>query len=94
MADSGADLVEIDHKVSLKTAKQLIGDRVCLIGILDPSAVLLYGTPERVAEASQQCIDDAGRGGAFILGSGCEVAYYTPQENMKAMIATARRNRY
>ena len=94
MADSGADLVEIDHKVSLRTAKQLIGDRVCLIGNLDPSAVLLYGSPDQVAEAAQKCIDDAGQGGGFILGSGCELAYGTPQENVKAMIRIARSHQY
>lgn len=94
MADSGADLIEIDYKVSLKTAKERIGDRVCLIGNLDPSSVLLAGTPELVASEAQQCIEDAGQGGGFILGSGCELAYYTPQGNVKAMIATARRNKY
>lgn len=94
MADTGADLIEIDYKVSLKTAKALVGDRVCLIGNLDPSSVLLYGTPERVAKEAQQCIDAAGEGGRFILGSGCELALFTPQENVKAMIATARKNRY
>lgn len=94
MASTGADLVEIDYKVSLRTAKEKVGGQVCLIGNLDPSSILLYGTPEKVAEESQKCIDAAGQGGRFILGSGCEVAPFTPQENLKAMIATAHRNRY
>lgn len=94
MASSGPDLVEIDYKVDLRVAKQLIGNKVCLIGNLDPSSVLLYGSAADVAAASQKCIDDAGTDGGFILGSGCEVAYYTPQANMKAMVATARKNRY
>lgn len=94
MADTGADLVEIDYKVSLREAHKLIGDRVCLIGNLDPSSVLLYGSPERIAAEAQACIDAAGRDGGFILGSGCEVAPFTPQANIKAMVATARSNRY
>jgi len=61
---------------------------------LDPSAVLLYGSPDQVAEAAQKCIDDAGQGGGFILGSGCELAYRTPQENVSAMIRVARNHRY
>lgn len=94
MADTGADIIELDYKVSLQKAKELIGSKVCLMGNLDPSSILLNGTPELVAEKSQKCIDDAGKGGGFILGSGCELAFYTPQENVKAMIATARRNTY
>ena len=94
MAETGADIIELDYKVSLETAKQCIGESVCLIGNLDPASILLNGTPELVAEESQKCIDAAGKGRGFILGSGCELALYTPVENVKAMIATARNNSF
>ena len=94
MADTGADIIELDHKVDLKTAKEQVGRRVCLMGNLDPSSVLFSGTPELVAAKSQKCIEDAGSEGGFILGSGCELAYFTPKENVRAMISTARSNIY
>lgn len=94
MAQTGADILEIDHKVDLRHARELVADTVCLMGNLDPSSVLLSGSPKLVAEKAQQAIDAAGVHGGFILGSGCEVATKTPIANIKAMCAVARSYRY
>jgi len=90
MADTGAHVLELDHKVSLKTAKERVGNRVCLMGNLDPVELLWRGSPEAVKLAARQAIADAASGGGFILGSGCEVPPSAPIENLKAMIAAAR----
>ena len=94
MADTGTDIVEIDSKVSMRTAKETIGDRSALIGNLEPSAVLLQGTPELVHEKSREVIRDAGENYGLILGSGCEVPPNTPKENILAMVRAARESRY
>lgn len=94
MAQTGADILELDYKVDLLEARKIVGDRVCLMGNLDPTSVLLEGTPELVEEKAQQAIADAGRNGAFILGSGCEVATRTPLENLLAMSRVARAHKY
>ena len=90
MAETGAHILELDHKVSLKVAVERVGHRVCLMGNLDPVEVLWRGTPETVQRAAQQAMADAGGGGGFILGSGCEVPVAAPRENLMAMIAAAR----
>ncbi len=90
MAETGAQILELDHKVSLKTAKKRVGHRVCLMGNLDPVEVLWRAAPESVALAARQAVADAGQDGGFILGSGCEVPMYAPQANLHAMIAAAR----
>ncbi len=90
MADTGAHIMELDHKVSLKAASERVGSRVCLMGNLDPVELLWRGTPAAVAHAAQQAIEDAGRHGGFILGSGCEVPVAAPEENLSAMVETAR----
>ncbi|MCX6902512.1 MAG: uroporphyrinogen decarboxylase family protein [Verrucomicrobia bacterium] len=90
MADTGAHILELDHKVSLKTASARVGNRVCLMGNLDPVELLWRGTPAAVAQAAQLAIADAGQRGGFILGSGCEVPVAAPAENLNAMIETAR----
>ena len=90
MADTGAHILELDHKVSLRTAKERVGSRVCLMGNLDPVEVLWRGTPETVERAAREAIAEAGGQGGFILGSGCEVPVAAPQENLKAMIRTVR----
>ncbi|RME58599.1 MAG: hypothetical protein D6790_11705, partial [Caldilineae bacterium] len=72
-ADTGADLVEIDNVVNMAEAKRRIGDRVALVGNVHTVTELLQGTPETVAASAQRCIDEAGPGGGFLLGSGCIV---------------------
>lgn len=90
MAETGAQILELDYKVSLKTAKERVGRRVCLMGNLDPVEVLWRAAPESVALAARQAVADAGQDGGFILGSGCEVPMHAPQANLHAMIAAAR----
>jgi uroporphyrinogen decarboxylase len=94
MCQTGANIIELDYKVSLKEMKRLYGDRICLMGNLNPSAVLMQGTPEAVSTAARKCIDDAAAGGGFVLGSGCEVSPNTPVENVKALINAARASNY
>ncbi len=88
MAATGADILEIDHKVDLATARSLAGDRVCLMGNLDPTGVLLRSSPEGVRAAAARAI--AAAGCLFVLGSGCEVPPRAPLENLRAMVAAAR----
>ena len=88
MADTGAHILELDHKVSLKTAAERVGSRICLMGNLDPVELLWRGTPADVAQAARQAIEDGSRRGGFILGSGCEVPVAAPKTNLDAMIQT------
>jgi uroporphyrinogen decarboxylase len=93
-ADTGADLVEIDNMVDLGMAKRLIGDRVTLVGNVHTVRHLLEGTPATVRAAAQQCIDQAGRGGRFVLGSGCIVPRRTPLANVIEMVRVAHSQPY
>lgn len=89
-AETGADLLEIDHKVPLAEARQLAGPAVSLIGNLDPVQTLLLGTTERVFVESGRAIREACvADGRFILGSGCFVPPGTPLENLRQMVAAA-----
>jgi uroporphyrinogen decarboxylase len=90
MSRTGADILEIDAKVDMAEARALTEGRVALMGNLEPSAVLLQGTPELVRKNAVACMKgcDALTGG-FILGSGCEVAPQSPVENIKALVEAA-----
>ena len=89
-AATGADLIEIDHKLDLAVAKARIGGRVCLIGNLDPVQVLLRGQTEDVRRAAQRGLAEAAPGGGFILGTGCFVPPGTPVANLRVMVEAAR----
>ena len=82
MAQTGTDIIDVDWMVPLDYARAAVGPGMTLCGNFDPSAVLLQGTAQEVAEAAKKCIKDAG--GKFILMPGCEVPPATPQENIRA----------
>ena len=93
-AQTGADIIAIDHAVDLALAKQKIGGRACLIGNLDPVAVMLQGTAGQVESAARGCLEAAAPGGGYILGTGCEVPPDTPLENLQALIGVGRGHHY
>ena len=82
MAQSGADIIDVDWMVPLAKARELVGPEITLCGNFDPAAVLLQGSPEDVAKAAKACIRAGGD--KFILMPGCEVPPATPEENIRA----------
>jgi MtaA/CmuA family methyltransferase len=82
IAKTGADVIDVDWMVPLDKARQLVGPEVVLCGNFDPSAVLLQGRPQDVAEAASNCVAAGGK--RFFLMPGCEVPPATPEENIRA----------
>ena len=70
--------------------KRLYGKDIVLKGNLHTTKLLLHGRPEDVVAASRKAIDDAAEGGGFILSTGDQCGRDTPDENLQAMIETAR----
>jgi uroporphyrinogen decarboxylase len=93
-AGTGADMVEIDHAVDMGEAKRRIGQQTALVGNVHTITELLDGTPETVRASAQRCIDQAGAGGGFLLGSGCIVPRYTPLANLQEMVRVAHSQPY
>lgn len=75
---------------SLRELKKLYGDKLVLKGNLHTTVVMLNGTVKEVIEASKRAIDDAAAGGRFILSTGDQCGRDTPDENLLAMIETAK----
>jgi MtaA/CmuA family methyltransferase len=87
MAQTGVDVIDVDWMVPLDAAREKTGDEVTLCGNFDPSAVLLYGTPDDVSRAAKDCLKKGGQ--RFILMPGCEVPQNTPIENIRAFCDAA-----
>lgn len=62
---------------------------MCLMGDV-PATLLKLGTVEEVEAYCKKLIDKVGKGGGFILSSGCEVPHDAEFENIKAMIETGK----
>jgi uroporphyrinogen decarboxylase len=56
-------------KMDLRTVKEKYGKRFCLIGNVDSSRTLPYGTPADVAAEAREAIDVAAPGGGYVLAS-------------------------
>ena len=74
----------------LADLKRRFGDKLVLKGNLHTTKVMLMGSAADVAAASKKAIDDAGAGGGFILSTGDQCGRDTPDENIRAMVETAR----
>jgi len=74
----------------LAELKQLWGDRIVLKGNLHTTETMLHGSMADVVAASRQAIDVAAEGGRFILSTGDQCGRDTPDENLEAMVHTAR----
>ena len=82
MATTDADIIDVDWMVDLAAARAAVGPGVTLCGNIDPTAVVLQGTPQTVAAAARKAIADAGE--PFILMPGCEIPPGTPEANIRA----------
>jgi len=74
--------------MDLRTVKAAYGDRFCLIGNVDSSRTLPYGTPEEVAAETREAIDIAAPGGGYILASDHSLHDGIPIENILTMFST------
>jgi uroporphyrinogen decarboxylase len=75
---------------NLAEIKKLYGHKIVLKGNLHTTNVMLFGTPLDVIAASKKAIDDAAEGGRFILSTGDQCGRDTPDQNLLAMVNTAR----
>lgn len=89
MAQSGADIIDLDWMVDMRRAIEICGEAgPALCGNFDPVAVMLRGTPERVAVAVNECLKAGGQ--RCISAAGCEIPDGTPRQNLHAQAQTLR----
>jgi uroporphyrinogen decarboxylase len=69
--------------------KKTWGDKVMIVGIVDPSNVIFMGTPATVREACKEQIQAMGPGGGFFLSTGCEFPPNASLLNAIAMVQAA-----
>jgi uroporphyrinogen decarboxylase len=74
----------------LADLKRRFGGKLTLKGNLHTTEVMLRGSVEDVRAAARKAIDDAAWSGRFILSTGDQCGRDTPDENLQALIETAR----
>ncbi len=74
----------------LAELKRKYGHKITLKGNLHTTDVMLRGSVAEVVRASKKAIDDAAAGGRFVLSTGDQCGRDTPEENIHAVVETAR----
>jgi uroporphyrinogen decarboxylase len=77
--------IQFDYQVDLEWAKNLLRDKVTIMGNLDYNK-LTNATPAQVFEDCKNHIDIAAKGGGYWLAFGCEIPRELPYENMRAIM--------
>jgi MtaA/CmuA family methyltransferase len=88
MVDSGADIIDLDWMVDIKSAAECYGEYPVICGNFDPVRIMLQGSPEEVYQATQYCLKNGGP--RLISAAGCEIPDRTPHENLKAQTRAIR----
>lgn len=72
-------------KMDLRKVKDRYGKRFCLIGNIDSSRTLPFGTPADVAAETREAIEIAAPGGGYILASDHSLHDGIPIENIREL---------
>ena len=83
--------VSIDSAVDIAVAKELVGDKLSIMGNVSPVDIL-QGTPESIEQAVIDCFRkcwDNPRG--FTIAPGCDIPVQTSLENIDAYMRAARK---
>jgi len=71
--------------MDLHSVKEQYGSRFCIIGNVDSSRTLPYGTPEDVEAEVKEAIETAAPGGGYVLASDHSLHDGIPVENITAL---------
>lgn len=90
IADTGTMMFSFE-KVDINVVRRRIGNRVRLVGNIDPEEIMHLGSPQQVKETVRICIEKGKKSPkGFILATGCEIPYDTPIENLEAFMAAGK----
>jgi len=77
-------ILELDGKSDIFKAKEILGDHMCIMGDV-PAVLLATGSRDEVLAYCRRLIETVGKGGGFILSSGCSIPANAKVENVKAL---------
>jgi uroporphyrinogen-III decarboxylase len=85
LPDAGFNVLNWGKKKDIREVKRRIGDRMCLMGNVNPLEIGVRGTPEQVRQATADVLAASG-GDGIILSVGGGVSPGMLRENIVAMM--------
>ena len=89
-ATIGASALSVGPGIDIEIAKRLTEGKIALIGNLDPLNVLQRATPQKVAEEAKRIMSIGRQNGGYMFNTGEMIPRDTPEENMRAMMVSAK----
>ncbi|PKN53605.1 MAG: hypothetical protein CVU55_00330 [Deltaproteobacteria bacterium HGW-Deltaproteobacteria-13] len=77
-------ILELDSFTDIFKAKEILGDHMAIMGDV-PSTLLAEGSRDEVLDYCKRLIETIGKGGGFILSSGCSIPLNAKADNVMAM---------
>ncbi len=68
LPDAGFNVLNWGKQKDIREVKQRVGDRMCLMGNVNPLEIAVRGTPDEVKEATLDVLEGVGRRGHHPLG--------------------------
>ena len=84
LPDTGFNVLNWGKQTDITTVRQTIGDRMCLMGNVNPLEIGVQGTPEEVYKATLDVLTKS-EGKGIILSLGGGVSPGMPGDNIRAM---------
>lgn len=92
MVESGCDMISVDNLVDLEHTKNVVGDRVPILGNVDPVEILTLGSLEDIDLAVKECLQKAYDSPCgYILATGCDLSGDIPLESIDQFMASGRK---
>jgi hypothetical protein len=88
----GKCVLDLDSTTNIFQAKEVLGGHMCISGDV-PASLFSVGKPEEVADYCKKLIREVGKGGGFMLTSGCECPVDVKPENLTAFVETGKNYR-
>ena len=85
LPDAGFNVLNWGKQKHITEVKRRVGDRMCLMGNVNPLEIAVRGTPEEVKDETLEVLEGSG-GEGIILSVGGGVSPGMPRENVLAML--------
>lgn len=93
MVATGITAISLDNGDDLGELRAAVGDKVAVVGNVDPVDIIMRGTPQEIDDAVRDCImKGKGSPKGFILASGCDIPIGTDPLKVQLFMDAARKH--
>jgi uroporphyrinogen decarboxylase len=90
LPQTGVDVFNLGPDTDMANAKKKIGEKVCLMGNIDPVNVMQKKDVKIIKKEAQRCFKEAASNGGYFLSIGGGMNENTPEENVKTLVEEAK----